>query len=68
MNFKLLSWFSVLATFAWVAAAADSAAVTELKIETDYTPEDCTVTAQKGDSIKVHYVSLHSTRLQRNRW
>ena len=56
MNFKSLSWLSVL-VLAWVVAAKDSSEVTELKIDTTYTPEDCTVTAQKGDSIKVHYVS-----------
>jgi hypothetical protein len=32
----------------------------ELKIKTTYTPSDCTVKAQKGDPIKVHYVRLFS--------
>jgi len=27
----------------------------ELEIKTTYTPSDCTVKAQKGDPIKVHY-------------
>jgi len=54
MNFKVLSWFSVL-VFAWAVTAADSSEVTKLQIDTTYKPEVCTVTAQKGDSIKVHY-------------
>ncbi|THH26764.1 hypothetical protein EUX98_g7423 [Antrodiella citrinella] len=54
MNFKLLSWLSV-AVLALSVAAADSKDITSLQIDTTYKPDDCTVTAQKGDSIKVHY-------------
>ena len=55
MNFKALSWLSLLA-LAGAVAAKSSAEVTDLGIETTYKPEDCTVTAEKGDRIKVHYV------------
>ncbi|KAF8915482.1 hypothetical protein CPB85DRAFT_1432793 [Mucidula mucida] len=36
----------------WISALVFVAA---LVIETTFTPEDCTVKAQTGDSIKVHY-------------
>ena len=54
MNFNLLSWLSVL-VLAWVVSASKEAP-TELKIDVTHKPEDCPVTAQKGDAIKVHYV------------
>ncbi|KAH8108029.1 hypothetical protein BXZ70DRAFT_30789 [Cristinia sonorae] len=54
MNFRLLSWFSAL-VLAVTVYARSSDDVTELGIETTFKPEDCTATAQKGDSIKVHY-------------
>ncbi|KAF7330425.1 Peptidylprolyl isomerase [Mycena venus] len=45
--------------FAAVVLAADPP--TELKIETTYRPEDCSVKAAKGDQIKVHYTgTLHA--------
>ncbi|KAF8893531.1 hypothetical protein BD779DRAFT_1055916 [Infundibulicybe gibba] len=40
--------------FAVGALAADPP--TELGIETTYLPKDCPAKAQKGDSIKVHYI------------
>ena len=46
--------FSVLA-FALVALAKEPP--TELQIDVTHKPDDCTVTAKTGDSIKVHYVS-----------
>ncbi|KAI0085104.1 hypothetical protein BDY19DRAFT_968081 [Irpex rosettiformis] len=49
---QFLSLFSVLA-FALVALAKEPPA--ELQIDTTYKPDDCTVTAKTGDSIKVHY-------------
>ena len=54
MNFNLLNWLSVL-VLAWVVSASKEAP-TELKIDVTHKPEDCPVTAQKGDAIKVHYV------------
>lgn len=54
MNFNLVNWLSVL-VLAWVVSAAQEPP-TELQIDTTFKPEDCAVTAQKGDSIKVHYV------------
>lgn len=54
MNFNLVNWLSVL-MFAWVVSAAQEPP-TELQIDTTFKPADCPVTAQKGDSIKVHYV------------
>ena len=34
----------------------------ELDIKTTFTPSGCNVKAQKGDSIKVHYVRVCTTR------
>lgn len=51
---QLFNLFALLAA-ALVAQAAE--APTTLQIETIYKPDDCTVTAATGDSIKVHYVS-----------
>ncbi|KAF9557969.1 hypothetical protein CPC08DRAFT_692664 [Agrocybe pediades] len=53
---KLFAWLTG-ALFATAAMASDNAkqAPTELQIETTFKPEDCTVFAQKGDSIEVHY-------------
>ncbi|KAK7692507.1 hypothetical protein QCA50_004134 [Cerrena zonata] len=53
MNFNLLNWLSVL-VLAWVVSAQEEPP-TELQIDVTHKPEDCPVTAQKGDSIKVHY-------------
>ena len=54
----LLKWLSVitLAAFAAAAELADTD-VPELVIDKTYIPADCTVKAQKGDKIRVHYVS-----------
>ncbi|KAJ7293798.1 hypothetical protein C8J57DRAFT_1042393 [Mycena rebaudengoi] len=46
------AWFSCLVS-AMAVLAADPP--TELLIETTFLPEDCTSTAQKGDSLSVHY-------------
>lgn len=54
---QFLSWFSVL-VLAFVVAAKEQP--TELKIDTTHKPADCSVTAEKGDRIKVHYVSSYS--------
>ncbi|KAG6874520.1 FK506-binding protein 2B [Termitomyces sp. Mi166 len=50
---RLLYWFPLL--FAAAAYAADAEPPTELVIETTYKPEGCTINAQKGDQIQVHY-------------
>lgn len=50
--------FLALLVLALVAAAAEPP--TELQIETTYKPDDCPVTATKGDRIRVHYVSRHT--------
>lgn len=57
------AWFSYL-VFAMAVLAADPP--TELKIETTFLPEDCTSTAQKGDSLSVHYVFLRVLFIIRN--
>ncbi|KAG5639047.1 hypothetical protein H0H81_007661 [Sphagnurus paluster] len=49
---QLLNWLPSLFLAAAVFAAE---APTELQIETTYKPEDCSVTASKGDQMKVHY-------------
>ena len=61
-NMQLFSLFALF-VFAFVVAAQDAAneQPTELVIETTYNPEDCTVTAAKGDRIRVHYVSRPCT-------
>lgn len=55
---QFLSWFSVLALVFVVAAKEPP---TELKIDTTYKPADCSAKAEKGDHIKVHYVSSYSS-------
>jgi hypothetical protein len=52
---QLLQWLSVFA-FGLLVSAEQQSAPKELDIKTTYTPSDCTVKAQKGDPIKVHYV------------
>jgi FK506-binding protein 2 len=52
---QLLKWVSVLA-FGLLVSAEQQSQPKELDIKTTYTPSDCTVKAQKGDPIKVHYV------------
>ncbi|THH06952.1 hypothetical protein EW146_g9460 [Bondarzewia mesenterica] len=56
-SMQLLVWLSFLAFGLLSVSAAQ--APTELKIDTTYLPEDCPAKAQKGDAIKVHYVSPH---------
>jgi len=48
-------WLSML-VLAVCALAAEPPK--ELEIAVTYLPDDCTVKAKTGDSIKVHYVSL----------
>lgn len=51
----VLKWLSVL-TLAAFAASADTD-VPELVVDKTYVPTDCPVKSQKGDKIRVHYVS-----------
>jgi FK506-binding protein 2 len=53
---QLALWLSVF-TFGLLVSAQQSPPK-ELEIKTTYTPPDCTVKAEKGDPIKVHYVRL----------
>ena len=53
---QLSQWLSVFA-FGLLASAQQSPPK-ELEIKTTYAPSDCTVKAQRGDPIKVHYVRL----------
>lgn len=55
-----LKWLSFLALAAF-AASADTD-VPELVIDKTYVPTDCPVKTQKGDKIRVHYVSHGSRR------
>ena len=61
---QLSRWLSVLAFGLLVSAEQqqqqqpESSPPKELDIKTTYTPSACTVKAQKGDPIKVHYVRL----------
>ncbi|GLB36981.1 putative FKBP-type peptidyl-prolyl cis-trans isomerase [Lyophyllum shimeji] len=49
---KLLNWLpSVLLAAAALAAEAPA----KLQIETTFKPDECTVTAAKGDKLEVHY-------------
>ena len=59
---RLLQTLSIFA-FGLLVSAVQSPK--ELEIKTTYTPSDCAVKAQKGDSIKVHYVRscFHSRAL-----
>jgi len=53
---QLSRWLSVLAFGLLVSAEQQpESPPKELDIKTTYTPSDCTVKAQKGDPIKVHY-------------
>jgi len=54
----LLSWLPLLISVALPALAQEPPK--ELVIETTYTPDDCSVRAKTGDSIRVHYVCLTS--------
>lgn len=50
---KLLSFLPAF-LLSLVVAAVDQP--TELQLETTFTPEDCTIKAQNGDKLQVHYV------------
>ncbi|KAG6812698.1 hypothetical protein H0H92_001199 [Tricholoma furcatifolium] len=54
---KLLHWFPlVLAAAAFAAdSEASQEAPAELVIDTTFKPEECSVAAQNGDRIQVHY-------------
>lgn len=51
---QFLSLLSVLAVAA--LAASDPTPPAELVIDRTFIPDSCTVTAEKGDKIEVHYV------------
>lgn len=51
----LLKWLSVLALTAFAASAGTD--VPELVIDKTHVPSDCKLKSQKGDKIRVHYVS-----------
>ena len=55
---QLLRWLSVFA-FGLLVSAEQQPLPKELDIKTTYKPSDCTVKAQKGDPIKVHYVRFY---------
>lgn len=55
---RLLQWAPILLAAA-AAYAADAEPPTELVIETTYKPEECKISAQKGDQIQVHYVRIY---------
>jgi hypothetical protein len=57
-----LQWFSVI-VFGLLVSAQQSPPK-ELEIKTTYTPSDCTVKAQNGDAIMVHYVRRPIERLR----
>ena len=57
---QLLQWLPIF-VFGLLASAEQQqqqqqSTPKELEIKTTYTPSDCSVKAQKGDPIKVHYV------------
>ncbi len=52
MQLRFISCLLLLAAGLVIATDVD-----ELKIETMYAPSECALKAQKGDSLKVHYVS-----------
>ena len=54
---QLLQWASVFA-FGLLVSAEQQSQPKKLDIKTTYAPSDCTVKAQKGDPVKVHYVRL----------
>ena len=56
---QLLRWVSVFAFGLLVSAEQQQPQPKELEIKTTHTPSDCTVKAQKGDPIKVHYVRFY---------
>ncbi|KAF8502159.1 hypothetical protein F5888DRAFT_1669662 [Russula emetica] len=51
---QFFHWLSAFA-FGLLVSAEQLSPPKELEIKTTYTPSDCTVKAQKGDPIKVHY-------------
>lgn len=56
---QLLQWISVFA-FGLLVSADQQSPPKELDIKTTHTPSDCSVKAQKGDPIKVHYVRFRT--------
>jgi len=62
---KMFKWLTTLFA-AGAVAAQDSGKVppADLQIETTFMPEVCGVKAQKGDQIKVHYVSIQRNTSQ----
>lgn len=56
---QLLQWLPVF-VLGLLASAEQQAQPKELEIKTTYAPSDCSVKAQKGDAIKVHYVRFSS--------
>lgn len=55
----------VLSSLLAATLALAKEAPTELVIDTTFTPEDCKVKAQTGDSIQVHYVCrVHQWKLK----
>jgi len=52
-----MRFFTVLSLLAAAATGVFAVEpITELKIDVTHLPADCTVKAQAGDAIKVHYV------------
>ncbi|KAF9264128.1 hypothetical protein L218DRAFT_958549 [Marasmius fiardii PR-910] len=49
--------FSFVIALLFSVAALAAEPPTELKVESTYTPPDCSVKAKKGDQIEVHYVA-----------
>ena len=52
MQLRFISCLLLLAAGLVIATDVD-----ELKIETTFAPSECAFKAQKGDNLKVHYVS-----------
>lgn len=53
-----MRWFNWLALLVFPALLVSAEDPSELKIETTFSPEECTLQAESGDFIKVHYVCL----------
>ena len=51
-----MKYFSLLALFASALLVSARDPPTELEIDVTYKPDDCTVTAKKGDRLRFHYV------------
>ncbi|KAH8833907.1 hypothetical protein DL96DRAFT_1578805 [Flagelloscypha sp. PMI_526] len=55
MRFQFVALATSLLSAAFVYADRDNSAVTDLLIDTTYTPADCTVKSANGDKLQVHY-------------